>query len=43
MITSRKDLEAEKYTPMREFLEKSFILTKEIGETLVLERMTENR
>ena len=43
VITSRKDLEAEKYTPMREFLEKSFILTKEIGETLVLERMTENR
>ena len=40
VITSRRDSEAEKYLPMRQLLETNFRLTREFGETLVLERIS---
>ncbi|MBI3654377.1 MAG: hypothetical protein HY231_25395 [Acidobacteria bacterium] len=38
IVTSRKDLAAEKYQPMRDFINQNFTLSREFGETLILER-----
>lgn len=38
IVTSSKDLAAEKYQPMRDFINENFKLSKEFGETLILER-----
>ncbi len=38
IVTSNKDLAAEKYQPMRDFISENFKLSKEFGETLILER-----
>jgi hypothetical protein len=38
IVTSSRDLAAEKYQPMRDFIEQNFKLNKEFGETLILER-----
>jgi hypothetical protein len=38
MVTSNRDLAAEKYQPMRDFINQNFTQTREFGETLILER-----
>jgi hypothetical protein len=38
IVASQRDLEAEKFTPMREFIEQNFKLTRQIGEVQILER-----
>jgi hypothetical protein len=38
VITTEKDIVAEKYQPMHEYLEQNFHLAKRIGDTLILER-----
>jgi hypothetical protein len=38
IVTSNKDLAAEKYQPMGDFINQNFTLSKEFGETLILER-----
>jgi hypothetical protein len=38
IVTSSKDLAAEKYQPMRDFISENFMLSREFGETLILER-----
>jgi hypothetical protein len=38
IVTSNKDLAAEKYQPMRDFISENFKLSREFGETLILER-----
>lgn len=38
IVTSNRDLEAEKYAPMREFINQNFRLTRQFGEVLILER-----
>ncbi len=43
IVTSRKDLEAETYQPMRDYINKEFRPAAEAGDTLILERLTEPR
>ncbi len=38
MVTSRRDMEAEKFSPMRDFINENFTVTKEFGDVLILER-----
>jgi hypothetical protein len=38
LVTSSRDLAAEKYQPMRDFIDQNFKLSREFGETLILER-----
>src|SRR5262249_1092274 len=38
IVTSRRDLEAEKFAPMRDYINENFKLTREFGEVLILER-----
>ena len=38
IVTSNKDMAAEKYQPMRDFIDQNFKLSREFGETLILER-----
>ncbi len=38
IVASLRDLEAEKYLPMREFINQNFRLTRQFGEVLILER-----
>jgi hypothetical protein len=38
IVTSSRDLAAEKYQPMRDFIDQNFKLSREFGETLILER-----
>jgi hypothetical protein len=38
IVTSARDLAAEKYQPMRDFIDGNFKQTREFGETLILER-----
>jgi hypothetical protein len=38
IVTSARDLAAEKYQPMRDFINENFKLSREFGETLILER-----
>jgi hypothetical protein len=38
IVTSTKDLEAEKYQPMRDFINENFKFNRGFGETLILER-----
>jgi hypothetical protein len=38
LVTSNRDLAAEKYQPMGDFINQNFKLSKEFGETLILER-----
>jgi hypothetical protein len=37
IVTSQKDLAAEKYEPMRNYIADNFKLTKQVGEVLILE------
>ena len=38
IVTSNRDLEAEKYAPIREFINQHFKLTRQYGEVQILER-----
>ncbi len=38
IVTSRKDMDAEKYPPMRNYISENFTLSKEFGEMLIFER-----
>lgn len=38
IVTSNRDLAAEKYQPMRDFIDENFKLSREFGETLIFER-----
>ncbi len=38
ILTSNKDLEAEKYEPMRRYISNRFALTKQVGEVVILVR-----
>jgi hypothetical protein len=41
IITSAKDMEAEKYQPMREYIERNFKQAVQIGDVVILERAGE--
>jgi hypothetical protein len=43
IITSAKDLEAEKYEPMRDYITGNFTQTTQVGEVIILERGGELR
>lgn len=38
IVTSRRDMEAEKFAPMRDYINENFKVTREFGEVLILER-----
>jgi hypothetical protein len=38
IVTSRRDMEAEKFAPMRDYINGNFKVTREFGEVLILER-----
>jgi hypothetical protein len=39
MITNEKDLAAERYQPMKEYIGRRFYLTRQVGDVLILERI----
>lgn len=41
VVTSTRDMAAEKYQPMRDFINENFKLSREFGETLILEKALE--
>jgi hypothetical protein len=38
VVSAQKDLASERYQPLREYLDRNFVATREFGEVLILER-----